>query len=146
MDAAVVLASVVALAVLAVVVATVRGRRWREARTQSWPDHVRRRVEGGEEEHVPAPRRHKMPPPPWAGGARTRTDELRDELVAIGRSRGFLSMEGKDRRTREIGAELDRMNGMARMRHVHRMVVDELGPLYARELELAWDGIGKWRG
>lgn len=149
MDAAVVLASVVALAVLAVVVATVRGRRRREARMGSWPDHVRRRAEGGEEEHLPARPRHRLPDPPWTSSVsttRTRSDELRNELVVIGSTRGFLSMQGKDPRTRQIGDELDRIGGMTEMRRVHAMVVDQLGRHYSRELEVAWDGIGKWLG
>jgi hypothetical protein len=76
----------------------------------------------------------------------TRTDQLLDELAEIARTRGFLSMKGKDPRTREIGAELDRMNGMQKMRDVHRVVAAELGGVRARELEAAWDGIGNWRG
>ena len=76
----------------------------------------------------------------------TRTDQLLDELAVIASTRGFLSMKGKDPRTREIGAELDRMNGMQKMRDVHRVVAAELGGVRARELEVAWDGIGDWRG
>ncbi|MFG2553270.1 hypothetical protein [Streptomyces sp. NPDC048581] len=77
---------------------------------------------------------------------RTRSDELRNELVVIGSTRGFLSMQGKDPRTRQIGDELDRIGGMTEMRRVHAMVVDQLGRHYSRELEVAWDGIGKWLG
>ncbi|MDX3227181.1 hypothetical protein [Streptomyces sp. ME19-01-6] len=76
----------------------------------------------------------------------TRTDELLDELAAIARSRGFLRQGREDPRTREIGAELDRMNGMQKMRDVHRVVAAELGGVHARELEVAWDGIGGWQG
>ena len=76
----------------------------------------------------------------------TRTDQLLDELAVIARTRGFLSMKGRDSRTREIGAELHRMNGMQKMRDVHRAVAAELGGVRARELEVAWDGIGDWQG
>jgi hypothetical protein len=76
----------------------------------------------------------------------TRTNQLLDELGAIASSQGFLTTKGKDPRTRAIGAELDRMNGMQKMLDVHKVVAAEHGRIHARSLEAAWDGIGSWRG
>lgn len=94
-----------------------------------------------------------LDPPPARAGRRadavdedTRTDQLLDELAEIGRTRGFLHAAGKDTRTREIGAELNRMNGKQKMLDAHAVVAAELGRLHARELEAAWDGVGDWRG
>lgn len=76
----------------------------------------------------------------------TTTSQLLDELAAIARSRGFFGPTGeKDPRVREIGAELDQMNGKQKMLDVHAVVTAELGRVHARELELAWNGIGEWR-
>jgi hypothetical protein len=75
-----------------------------------------------------------------------RRSALVKELIAIGRARGFLSADGKDDvRTREIGAEIDKMGGMESMRQAHAEVAAALGPIRARELEAAWGGIGHWR-
>lgn len=87
-----------------------------------------------------------MPPPPAGGPADARTYELLEELQAIGRAQGYLSLQGKDPRTREIGAELHGMNGKQKMLDAHAVVLTQLGQLRARELEAAWDGIGSWRG
>ncbi|MEO3749446.1 hypothetical protein [Streptomyces sp. B6B3] len=90
----------------------------------------------------PGPVQGRMRVP--AGDA--RANELANELLAIGRRGGFLTMQGKDARTRAIGAELDRMGGMQMMLDVHDVVAAEIGRLPARELEAAWDGIGDWMG
>lgn len=99
------------------------------------------------------PRAPYVPPgappgaPPSAGGAvDARTYQLLEELQAIGRAQGYLSLQGKDPRTREIGAELHGMNGKQKMLDAHAVVLTRLGQLRARELEAAWDGIGTWRG
>ncbi|WP_407562442.1 hypothetical protein [Streptomyces sp. 184] len=82
-----------------------------------------------------------------ARGEDDRTLELVAELRAIGRGRGFLSVHGgKDGRTREIGAELHEKGGKQKMLHAHAAVRAELGPVHARELEAAWDGVGDWWG
>ncbi|MES4901469.1 MULTISPECIES: hypothetical protein [unclassified Streptomyces] len=130
MEPAVLIGVVVALVVLGGFLAALRGRRSRSGYpyARSGPPYV--------------PLRSVASPV----DEDTRTDQLLDELVEIARTRGFLSMKGKDQRTREIGAELDRMNGMQKMRDVHRVVAAELGGVRARELEVAWDGIGDWRG
>ncbi|MFW6722569.1 hypothetical protein ACHZ98_20860 [Streptomyces sp. MAR4 CNY-716] len=93
--------------------------------------------------------------PPWVAEAERRRREtdpdhrtrlLVAELIETGLSRGFLSRTGKDRRTREIGAELHRMGGKRRMVQAHDDVQAVLGRGPDRELELAWDGIGDWLG
>lgn len=145
---------IVALIVLACVVSAVRDRRWRRAREQSYPDHVRRRIQASERgEHPVGGSRPGMDPSRPAsravasGSLDARTSQLLSELCAIGLHRDFLTMQGKeDSRTREIGAELDRMGGMRKMLEVHGMVRAEIGQLHARHLEAAWDGIGSWRG
>jgi hypothetical protein len=80
----------------------------------------------------------------YAGEIGTR--ELLIELVAIGRGRGFLTSGGKDPRTREIGEDLNRINGKQAMLEAHATVEAELGRLKGRELEMAWNGIGSWMG
>ena len=75
---------------------------------------------------------------------------LVQELTRIGRkdaphhesSSYFLSTARG--RTREIGQQLDRLAGWGMMSAAHQLVRLELGNIAARELELAWDGIGKW--
>lgn len=144
---------IVVLIALACVVSTVRNRRWRRAREQSYPDHVRRRIQASEQGKFPVDgSRPGMDPSRPAsravasGSLDARTGQLLSELCAIGLRRGFLTMQGKDSRTREIGAELDRMGGMRKMLEVHSLVQAEIGRLHARHLEAAWDGIGSWQG
>lgn len=43
-----------------------------------------------------------------------------------------------------LGQRLDALGGMMAMRLAHRAVKQDLGPEAARELEMAWDGVGKW--
>lgn len=74
----------------------------------------------------------------------SRADRLLVELGEIGRGRGFLRGGARDKRTREIGIELHRMNGIQKMREAHGVVSAEVGGVPARMLETAWDGIGEW--
>lgn len=128
-----------------------RDRRAEAARERTYPESVRRRTEAG------PGRGGGVDTPPWeadaqrrrreARGGDDRTLELVEELRQIGRRRGFLSLHsGKDRRTREIGAELHALGGKRKMRYVHDKVRDDLGQVFARELEAAWDGVGDWLG
>jgi hypothetical protein len=76
-------------------------------------------------------------------------DLLVDELVTIGRERGFLYFDRlgescKDPRVLEIGKRLDGKGGWRLMRLALESVRTALGDVSARELELAWDGIGRW--
>lgn len=93
--------------------------------------------------------------PVWPGGPVTEarvalldgpSDQLLAELLEIGQNRGFLAGGRDDSRTREIGAELDQMDGMQKMLQVHAAVKAQLGQGHARDLERAWDGIGSWMG
>lgn len=81
-----------------------------------------------------------------ARGKKARTGQLLDELFAIGVSRGFVPGGEADPRTREIGAELDRMGGLRSMLGAHEVVRAELDRTHARRLEFAWDRIGRWLG
>lgn len=81
-----------------------------------------------------------------ARGKKARTGQLLDELFAIGVSRGFVPGGEVDARTREIGAELDRMGGLRSMLGAHEVVGAELDRTHARHLEFAWDRIGRWLG
>ncbi|GAA2657359.1 hypothetical protein GCM10010400_13560 [Streptomyces aculeolatus] len=126
-----------------------RGRRSEAAWRRTLPDSVRRRMESG------PTRDGGVDTPPWVAEAERRRREtdpdhrmrlLVAELIEIGLSRGFLTRTGKDRRTREIGAELHRMGGKRRMVRAHDDVQAVLGRGPDRELELAWDGIGDWLG
>ena len=75
---------------------------------------------------------------------------LIQELVRIGRkgapdhdsSSNFLSTARG--RAREIGQQLDQLAGREMMAAAHEVVRFDLGGVAARELELAWDGIGQW--
>ncbi|MEV5148489.1 hypothetical protein AB0L14_29880 [Streptomyces sp. NPDC052727] len=92
---------------------------------------------------------HGLLPRPHAEaltGKEARTSQLLDELFAIAVTRGFLTGGGADPRTRTIGAELDGMGGLRSMLQAHAVVDRELGRSHARHLELAWDGVGEWRG
>lgn len=70
-------------------------------------------------------------------------ERLVDELVSIGRTTGYLPR--REGRTRDIGAELDRIGGIELMRAAHERINSSLGNVKARELESAWGGIGQWR-
>lgn len=81
-------------------------------------------------------------------------DDLLAELVAIGRSAGYLRHQGDltdfedgcNVRAWDIGAELERRGGRRLMLCGHDLVAAELGRLPARHLESSWDGIGDWLG
>ncbi|HLX60146.1 MAG TPA: hypothetical protein VKX17_02575 [Planctomycetota bacterium] len=47
---------------------------------------------------------------------------------------------------REVGRELNSRGGMKLMLAAHDAVRNRLGGVAARELEVAWDGIGEWMG
>ncbi|WP_327722781.1 hypothetical protein OG381_47105 [Streptomyces sp. NBC_00490] len=152
-SAGMVVTVIVVLIALAWVVTTVHSRRWR-GREQAYADHLRRRIQAREQGEYPVggsrPGIAVSTPasPATAGGSLdARTSQLLSELCAIGLSRDFLTTQGeRDPRTREIGAELDRMGGMRKMLDVHSMVRAEIGQLHARHLEVAWDRIGSWLG
>jgi hypothetical protein len=68
------------------------------------------------------------------------------ELIEIGRDRGYLDREGSGyERTREIGRRLHDRGGRAAMLDAHSEVSCWLY-FESRSLEMAWDGIGDWRG
>jgi hypothetical protein len=75
-----------------------------------------------------------------------------EELINIGRQ-GDAYMSGRfldptQLRTKEIGVRLNFLSaGQPRMmKAVHSAVRRELGDYAARELEVAWNGIGNWQG
>lgn len=76
------------------------------------------------------------------------------ELVMIGRTDGFLSMEpgGKfdgnrrNSRARIIGELLNQRGGKPMMIQAGEAVQKELGSTRGRELEIAWHLIGQWKG
>ncbi|MGC4938932.1 hypothetical protein [Kribbella sp. DT2] len=70
-----------------------------------------------------------------------------NELVRIGLAGGFLDGGPGQERTRELGRMLDSVGGIEEMRAFHREVASRLpDPAGPRELERAWDHIGKWWG
>jgi len=71
-------------------------------------------------------------------------EELIAELISIGRTKSYLPRE--EGRTRDIGAELDRIGSLPLMQKAHEQVNAALGYARARELESAWAGIGQWLG
>lgn len=76
-------------------------------------------------------------------------EDLVEELLAIGRTEGkLLDSKGSELRGRiqSIGAALEAMGGHSLMLDVHDRVAAELGRVRARELEGAWDGVGRWLG
>ena len=80
------------------------------------------------------------------------SESLLSELVEIGKADKFLSEEkGKEFdsycrnvRVREIGKRLDEIGGFELMQSVCIRISLMLGPCRAREMEMAWDGIGRW--
>jgi hypothetical protein len=72
-------------------------------------------------------------------------DPLVHELIEIGAAGNFLTRGGPWERTREIGALLDARGGMSEMRAAHQQVESRF-PMHGRALDMAWDGIGDWRG
>jgi hypothetical protein len=79
------------------------------------------------------------------GGAAGKVASMTEELVAIGRGRGFIPGGESDKRTRQIGAKLHKAGGMDLVQQVHAAVADRVGKRSAsRELDVAWDRIGDW--
>ena len=65
-----------------------------------------------------------------------------NQIAAIAPEPGMvISNEAANQRVREIGEELNRAGGMEKMRQVC-----EYDRRYLRVIEVAWDGIGEWRG
>lgn len=84
-----------------------------------------------------------------ARGASLSTADLTNELIAIARTEeGLLPPRGSELREhiRAIGSELNECGGHELMLQTHATVRQSVGGVHARELEAAWDGIGKWRG
>jgi hypothetical protein len=76
-------------------------------------------------------------------------EDLINELIAIGRVEGaLLAPRGSELRGRiqSVGSALNDIGGMELMLQAHAAVRQSLGPVRARELEAAWDGIGTWHG
>jgi hypothetical protein len=67
------------------------------------------------------------------------------ELVEIGMAGHFLTADGHDQRTRQIGQSLYDQGGHAAMIDAYDEVAALL-PYRRRGLEMAWDGIGDWQG
>ncbi len=78
--------------------------------------------------------------------------ELTVELIALGQSAGTHHRERPgysylgpgDAAPAQLGERLHAAGGSMAMRHAHRAVEQAVGPAAARELEMAWGGIGKW--
>ncbi|KAF9287625.1 hypothetical protein BGZ68_001546 [Mortierella alpina] len=87
--------------------------------------------------------RAKNPP------ASLSTADLIAELIDVGLAEGAL-LGPKDSeiwgRVQSIGSALNDAGGMELMRQAHKTVRDRLGATRARELEVAWDGVGNWLG
>lgn len=67
-------------------------------------------------------------------------------LIRLGRAQGFLDREhGGHESVRKIGHQLYDLGGHDAMLVVHAEVANWL-PHEGRALEMAWDGIGDWRG
>ena len=79
-----------------------------------------------------------------------KMEELFVRLVRLGLDGGdnaYLSSSGQaPAEVVSIGKQLNDLGGMEAMRGGHANVGHHVGPLAARLLESAWDGIGSWRG
>ena len=77
-------------------------------------------------------------------------DSFVDELVRIskrtasGDGSGFVGQGRQD--CRRVGEAINGAFGFDGMTYVCTMVAEKLGRAACRELEYAWDGIGKWMG
>ena len=79
------------------------------------------------------------------------TEEAARMLLELYRQKpgGFLADEEAAEPVREIGERVNEAGGMDLMLETHKVFAakcDEIGPGLARNLEMAWDGIGEWRG
>lgn len=75
--------------------------------------------------------------------------DLVSRLLALGvEHHTLLAPDGSEprARVRRIGEALDKAGGMDLMLQAHAVVRQNLGGVRARELEVAWDGVGDWRG
>lgn len=80
------------------------------------------------------------------------SESLLSELISIGEADRFLcedAEEGFDScsrniRVREIGERLNEIGGFELMQSVCIRISMRLGPCRAREIEMAWDRIGRW--
>jgi hypothetical protein len=75
--------------------------------------------------------------------------ELITELIDVGHAEGsLLAPPGSELRGRiqSIGSALNHAGGKKLMLKAHGAVRDRLGATFARELEVAWDGVGDWLG
>jgi len=78
--------------------------------------------------------------------------KLVPELVRVGRKQipdsasasFYLRIAYKP--ARMIGEQLNHLGGLNLMKSAHREVTNVLGPIAARELDMAWNGIGQWLG
>lgn len=72
-----------------------------------------------------------------------------EELINIGRQTDGYWVSGRfldptEPRTREIGEHLNHLGRRRMMLAAHAAVRDKLGDYAARELEVAWNGVGDW--
>ncbi|KAF9946223.1 hypothetical protein BGZ72_000520 [Mortierella alpina] len=77
------------------------------------------------------------------------TADLITELIDVGSAEGtLLGPLGWEplKRVRSIGSALNDAGGKKLMQQAHKTVRDKLGAPRARELEVAWDGVGSWLG
>ena len=76
---------------------------------------------------------------------RTELQYYVNRLQAIWRKYGHFLSDGKSE-VRAIGREINDAYGFAGMQRVCDTVRESIGGTAARELEMAWDGIGMWLG
>jgi len=98
---------------------------------------------------VRSPERFKW----YSGKIKTmRYSALARELIRIGRkdrpdtASASFYLRIAYRPTRVIGKELNRLGRLNMMKRAYAQVTDALGPGAARELDMAWNGIGRWLG
>lgn len=75
--------------------------------------------------------------------------ELITELIDIGHAEGALLAPGGSElrgRVRSIESALNDAGGKKLMLQAHEAVRGRFKPTIARELEVAWDGVGDWLG
>lgn len=80
------------------------------------------------------------------------SESLLSELISIGEADKFLCEdveEGFDSyrrnlRVREIGERLNEIGGFNLMQSICMRISMQIGHCKAREIEMAWDGIGRW--
>ncbi|MGW6275940.1 hypothetical protein [Kribbella sp. NPDC055071] len=117
-------------------------RQDRKAIREYWEEEERKERAEREARRPARPQPAEPPPDP----NRLLVLSLISELIEIAETRPFLKAGGKpDWRTRLIGVQLNSIGGVGEMRAAHREVSRYLVRRgAARELEVAWDGIGEW--